>query len=135
MKRIWFLFLLSYFCQIQTAAAPSLSEIPEVAVNVCKNHPYTTAAIITGVWVLLNYIAQDPEDSDSENLTKNYWFNTFFLGVMIDLFMNREKSVPGTFAWIAKEYSERSIITFVPWLTYESISRLVTKFFSTDLQQ
>lgn len=116
---------------MQAAIAPTLTEIPQIASNACKNHPYATAAVITGVWVVLNYIAQDPEDSDSENLTKNYWFNTIFLGVLIDLFMNREKSVPGTFAWIAKEYSERSIITFLPWLTYESISRLFTKFFST----
>ncbi|MBI2774417.1 hypothetical protein HYX58_00195 [Candidatus Dependentiae bacterium] len=135
MKRIGIVFLLSYLCQTQAVDAPSFYEIPEVATNLCKNHPYTSAAMITGLWVLLNYIAQDPEDSDSENLTKNYWFNTVFLGVLIDLVLNKERSVPGIFAWIAKEYSERSIITFVPWLTYESISRLVAKFFSTDLQR
>ncbi|OQA36291.1 MAG: hypothetical protein BWY54_00101 [Candidatus Dependentiae bacterium ADurb.Bin331] len=107
----------------------SVEQAKMVMINLAKNHPYMTSAALVGFWSLLNYVLDDEDDEEENASPKSLFVSIFLCGIALDCIANGADSVPGTCYWLAKEFSERSILTFFPWLGWQGIKSLFKKLY------
>ena len=125
----WQLVIIVFFFEPNYAADISIEQAKMVMINLAKNHPYTSGAALIGFWSIVNYLLEDEDDEDESIAPKSLFLRVLLCGVAIDCLANGANSVPGTFYWLSKEYSERSIITFFPWLGWQGIKSLLKKLY------
>jgi hypothetical protein len=128
MKRAYLLIFFFLFSVKSKCEESFFSETPDFFA-IGQNHPYMTGVLINGIWIILQGVSQDPEEDDDHEITQHFWLRSIILGLIIDGVLNREKSIPSKCIWLANEYSKRNVLTFFPWLMYESVKQAVSKFF------